>query len=151
LRIRPLPTIGQRQAIKVFNVHQQNFALECDRLSGLIDPAQFKRLSWDRTEGPMLAKLAEMLQKVLEDRPDFELTEEGSTSTTKRFIMKIHSNRVIALFVGLDKGRAVMGAAAIERGRYSLSDTQPFAAEFGDVNEQWVQAVLQNLFARIQA
>ncbi len=145
-----MPVIGCGQAIKGINVQEQNLALACDRLSGVVDATQFERLRWDRTEGPMLAKMVTFLHAALEDRPDFELVEEGSTSTVKRFIMKIHANRIVALFVGLDKGRAIMGAAAIERGKYQLSDPKPFAAEFSEVDEHWVQAVLQNLFARIQ-
>jgi hypothetical protein len=130
-------------------VTDQSFELACDRLSHVVDDIQFERLRWARTEGPMLAKLVALAHSALEVRPDFELTEEGSTSDIKRYVLKVHSNRIIALMLGLDQGHAVVGAAAIERSKYRLSDPTPIAADFALINESWMADALQQLFSRV--
>ena len=82
---------------------------------------------------------------------DFELSEEGSTAERKRFILKVHSNRVIAMTICLNRGWTELAAETIERSAYRLSDTTPLTAEFAAVDEQWMAAALQEIFSRIQA
>ena len=127
----------------------QSFEMACDRLSHVVDDIQFERLRWARTEGPMLAKLVALAHAALEVRDDFELTEEGSTSDIKRYVVKVHNNRVMAIMLGLDQGRAIVGAAQIERSKYRIADPTPIAADFAMVDEAWMAGVLQELFSRI--
>ena len=127
----------------------QSFEMACDRLSHVVDDIQFERLRWARTEGPMLAKLVALAHAALEVRDDFELTEEGSTSDIKRYVVKVHNNRVMAIMLGLDQGQAIVGAAQIERSKYRIADPTPIAADFAMVDELWMAGVLQELFSRI--
>jgi hypothetical protein len=128
-----------------------SFELECDRLSHVVDDIQFERLRWARTEGPMLARLVELAHDALEGRDDFELIDEGSTSAVKRFVVKVHSNRIIAIVMGLDSGCAIIGAEAIERSKYRVSDDSPVFTEFAGVNEAWMAGALQQLFSRVHS
>ena len=128
----------------------ERFEQECDRLSHVVDDIQFERLRWARTEGPMLARLVELAHGALEGRADFELIDEGSTRAVKRFVVKIHTNRIVAIVMGLDSGRAIIGAEAIERSKYRLSDDSPVFTEFAGVNEAWMAGALEKLFSRVQ-
>ena len=130
---------------------QDSFELACDRLSGAVDGVLFERLRWARTEGPMLTRLVELAQSAIEDRGDFELSEEGSTAERKRFILKVHSNRVIAMTICLNRGWTELGAETIERSAYRLSDTTPLTAEFAAVDKQWMAGALQEIFSRIHS
>lgn len=47
----------------------------CDTLSQQVDAAQYERLRWERTEGPMLASLVVLAHSALEERGEFELTK----------------------------------------------------------------------------
>ncbi len=131
-------------------MNQESFEQECDRLSHVVDDVQFERLRWARTEGPMLAHLVDLVHSALDGRADFELVEEGSTSDIKRFVLKVHSNRVIAVAIGLDQGRAVIGANRIDRSKYTLSDTSPICDDFDKVDGQWMASALQELFRRVE-
>lgn len=130
---------------------QVSFELECDRLSQIVDGALFERLRWERTEGPMLAKLDALAHAAIVERPDFELTEEGATSNVKRFVLKVHSNRVLAITIALDGGQAVVNASEVERSKYRLLDGAPISAEFQAVDEQWMASALRELFSRVQS
>jgi hypothetical protein len=131
-------------------VSQDSFELECDRLSQVVDAALFERLRWERTEGPMLARLVALAQSVIEGRAEFELTEEGATSDVKRFILKVHSNRVVAIRIWLENGQAVVRADEIQRSKYRLLEGPPLFADFEAVDEQWMSCALQELFRRVQ-
>jgi hypothetical protein len=130
---------------------QVSFELECDRLSHVVDGVQFERVRWGRTEGPMLARLVQLAHEAVEGRPDFELVEEGSTSALKRFVIKVHSNRVAGIGLCIQDGKAVATLHAIERSPYRLTEGPPLAGEFPVVDEQWMAAVFTELFSRVQA
>ena len=130
---------------------QDSFELECDRLSHVVDSTLFEHLRWSRTEGPMLARLVELAQSALEERSEFELIEEGATSEIKRFILKVHSNRVMAITFGLAEGRAYVSAEAIDRSKYALEPGNAILADFEAVDEQWMTDALQELFGRIRS
>jgi hypothetical protein len=132
-------------------MQQDSFELECDRLSHVVDPKQFERLRWSRVEGPMLARLVELAQGAMESRPDFELIDEGSTGDIKRFVLKVHGNRIAAIGFYLQGGQAVARIDAIDRGRCSVLEGSPIGASFDAVNEQWMAAVLRELLSRLQA
>jgi len=126
-----------------------SFELECDRLSRVVDGVQFERMRWARTEAPMLEHLVELLRATVEDRPDLELSEEGSAANTKRFILKVHGIRVVAISVALDSGQAILGAGGIERSPYRLAPGEPESAPFADVDAAWMEAAIERLFARV--
>lgn len=127
-----------------------SFEMECDRLSQVVDGASFERLRWARTEGPMLARLVALAQGAVEQREDFELTEEGSTSDLKRFVLKVHGNRVAAVGICLKDGQTHMWAEAIERSRFKLAPGEPLSAAFDAVDEPWMVRGLRELFGRVQ-
>lgn len=129
---------------------QDNFARECDRISQIVDGPQFERLRWDRNEGPMLVRLVALAKSVLESRGEFELAEEGSTTSVKRFVLKVHSNRIVAISIWLDEGAACVGAEQIDRSAYRLAEGDPCMADFRTVDEQWMAGALQDLFSRVQ-
>ena len=71
--------------------------LECDRLSSVVDSTLFERLRWERNVGPVLARLVALAHAALEKRGEFEFAEEGATRDVKRFVLKVHGNRVMAI------------------------------------------------------
>jgi hypothetical protein len=115
-----------------------------------VDSFLYERIRWDRIEGPLLARLAELSRSAFESRPDFELTEEGATSDLKRFVLKVHSNRIIAIKMWLAGGRALIDAEEIERSKYKVTPTEPISTEFDGVNEQWMAASMRAILARIR-
>ena len=127
-----------------------SFETACDRLSSAVDSAQFERLRWARTEAPMLARLMELAQGAVAERPDFELTEEGSVAAVKRFVLKVHGFRIVAVNFGLDQGHAVVWAEAIDRSSYKVAEGDPVSADFAAVDESWMAAALEAQFARVQ-
>lgn len=128
-----------------------SFELECDRLSQAVDGALFERLRWERNEGPMLAKLVSLAHGALEDRSEFELTEEGATNDVKRFVLKVHSNRVMAIAIFLDGGQVNVRAEAIDRSRCTIAEGPAVSAGFDAVDQQWMRSALRELFARVQS
>lgn len=127
-----------------------SFELECDRLSHIVDPALSERLRWDRTEGPMLARLVALAHAAIEGRSEFELVEEGATRDIKRFVLKIHSKRVLVLSLSIADGHAVLRAEALERSSYGLTEGPPATAEFAIVDAAWMSGALQQQFSRLQ-
>ena len=132
-------------------VPQDSFQLECDRLSHSVDAALCERLRWERNEGPMLARLLDLANAALEGRSEFELVEEGATRDIKRFVLKIHGNRVLAITMRIEAGRAHVDAQALDRGKYGLSDGASVSAEFETADEQWMVGALQQLFGRVRS
>lgn len=122
----------------------------CDRLSHLVDETQFERLRWARNEGPMLARLVELAQGAFAEREDFELTEEGASRAEKRFVLKIHGTRIIAIVFGLDAGRATLRGEPIERSRYAIAPGAPLSGDFTLVDAPWMAGALDLLLGRIQ-
>lgn len=131
-------------------VPDTSFDLECDRLSHVVDDAQFERLRWARTEGPMLARLVALAEGALEERSDFALVEEGTSRDDKRFTLKVHGNRVVTVVISLDGSRAVMQVEEAERSRYRVLPGEPVSVEFALADEAWMASALQQLFSRIQ-
>lgn len=127
-----------------------SFFLACDRLSQAVDATQYERLRWAKTEGPMLARLVELAHAAMADRSEFELTEEGATGDIRRFVLKIYGHRVIGLAIWLDHGHACLTVETVARGRYQVDAEGPVTADYAVVDEAWMAATLQTLFARIQ-
>lgn len=128
---------------------QDRFELECDRLSQASDGVQYERLRWERNEGPKLARLVALAHAAFDQRSEFELAEEGSTSAVKRFILKIHANRVVAVSLWLMEGSANMRVEQIERSRYRVADTTALSVDFAQLDEQWMASAMQELFSRV--
>jgi hypothetical protein len=129
---------------------QASFQIECDRISQAVDGVQYERMRWAKTEGPMLARLVDLAQGAIAERSEFELTEEGATSEIKRFVLKVHSNRVVGLALWLDQGFAMAQIEEVGRSRYRVSPGDPVSADYALVDEQWTAATLELLFARIR-
>jgi len=132
-------------------VPQDSFQHECDRLSDIVDHALFERLRWERNEGPMLAHLVSLAQAAFEGRSEFELTEEGATRDIKRFVLKIHGNRVIAISMRVESGRAVLEADALDRSKYRISGGAAATTDFAAADQAWMTLALQEQFSRVQA
>ena len=129
---------------------QDSFQLECDRLSDIVDRALFERLRWERNEGPKLARLVALARSAIEARPEFELVEEGATRDIKRFVLKVHGNRVIGVSLRLESDRAIVDADALERSHYGLAGGAAATADFEVVDEAWMVSALQDQFGRVQ-
>jgi hypothetical protein len=127
------------------------FENECDRLSGTVDSVQFERVRWSRNEGPLLEKLVAMMRASVEDRPDFELTDEGSKGAIKRFVLKVHSFRVVAISLGLEAGKAVLWGEPIERSSYRIVDGQRHSADARAIDEAWMKDTLGRIFGEVRA
>lgn len=128
-----------------------NFENACDRLSHLIDRSQFERLQWERNVAPMLARLVTLAHGALEERGEFELIEEGATQAIKRFVLKVHSNRIFAIALRVEGSRVLLTSENISRSRYRLLAGEPISAEYSVVNEAWMAAALEQVFNQIQA
>jgi hypothetical protein len=126
------------------------FESECDRLSHVVDDAQFERLRWARVEGPMLARLVELARKALAERSDFELVEEGADRDEKRFVLKVHGSRIATVIIALDGMAATIRVDAAERSKYAVDAGQPVRAEFTAVDADWMAGALTSLFGRIR-
>jgi hypothetical protein len=126
-----------------------SFHAECDRISQAVDGAQFERMRWSKVEGPMLARLVELAHAAIADRDEFELAEEGATPDIKRFVLKVHSNRLVGLVLSLDAGRAVVDIEQVGRSRYDVAPGDPVSAVFALVDAEWMAAALHTLFSRI--
>ncbi|WP_028640538.1 hypothetical protein [Novosphingobium acidiphilum] len=129
---------------------QDSFEDACDRLSQGIDAVQFERLRWSKTEGPMLARLVELVHLAIADRDEFELSEEGASSDIKRFVLKVHANRVAGIVIRLDNGRASVAIEDISRSRYAITPAEPVTADFAQADAQWMATALKTLFGRIR-
>lgn len=129
---------------------QSSLELECDRLSHVVDRVLFDRLQWERDIGPVLARMVALAHAGLETRGEFELAEEGATRDIKRFVLKVHGNRVMAIAMRIEAGRALIEGQGIERGRYAVASGPPLSATFEEVDEQWMAQALQELFSRVQ-
>jgi hypothetical protein len=130
-------------------VPQARFAQQCDRLSQTVDKALFDRLLWERTEAPVLARLVALAHAALEDREEFELAEEGATNMVKRFVLKVHGNRVAALALRLDAGQAELTIGPIERSPYQVAPGPVLSVPFAGIDAGWMTASMDALFARI--
>lgn len=127
-----------------------SFENDCDRLSHVVDAVQFERVRWAKNEGPMLEHLAQLARSTVEERPDFELTDEGSAGATKRFVLKVHSIRVVAMTVALEGMQVVVWADAIERSKYRVVDGKRHAAQFDDVDAQWMKGAIGAILREVQ-
>ena len=130
-------------------VQQDPLELECDRLSETVDNFLYQRIRWDRVEGPLLAKLVQLAHATFEGRPDFELAEEGATAELKRFVLKVHSNRVVAIKMWLANGRALLDVEQIERSKYKVAASEPVSIAFDGVDETWMTQAMQGALARV--
>jgi hypothetical protein len=130
-------------------VPQARFAQQCDRLSQAVDKTLHERLVWERTEAPILAGLVALAHAALDGREEFELAEEGATTAIKRFVLKVHGNRIAGLALRLVDGRAELAVQAIERSPYQVAPGPVLSTPFAGIDAAWMAASLDELFARI--
>lgn len=134
---------------EVAKVPQVSFQSACDRLSQAVDGVQYERLRWAKHEGPILARLVALAQAALEDRGEFELAEEGATSDRKRFVLKVHGTRVVAISFWVADGLASASAETVARSKYAITDESAISVEYAAVDELWMAGALHDLFSRI--
>ncbi|MCR2835009.1 hypothetical protein [Parerythrobacter lacustris] len=120
-----------------------------DLLSHKIDAGNFERMRWARDEAPKLARLVELVKGAVADRDDVEINEEGGEGNTKRFVIKVHGQRIAQLAVALDKGRAIAAIGPVERSAYSVAQGQPIHAMFEEVDDVWMARTIAKLSERI--
>ncbi len=128
----------------------ENFDHSCDRLSSIVDRALYERLTWERNVGPRLARMVELARGVFADREEFELSEEGASRDIKRYIVKIHGKRVLAVSLTIHKGVAVVAGSEIERSRFSLEASQPLTADPDAIDAEWMTDAFHQIFARVR-
>lgn len=128
---------------------QDPFRQACDRLSREVDARQFERLRWARDEAPKLARMVELALAAIEPRPDFELSEEGSSQKVKRHVLKVHGQRIVRIDMALDGEGVVVSAVELDRSRWRLSDASKLVASYAKVDEIWMAAVLEELIGRV--
>lgn len=129
--------------------HDQ-FRAACDALSDKVDPEQFERFRWTRDEAPKLVRLVELVRGSVEDRTDIEINEEGGDQTTKRFVIKVHGQRIAGLGVALSKGHAVVSVGPIERSAFTVAEGKPIHTKYANVDEAWIGEALGQLMALIR-
>jgi hypothetical protein len=127
------------------------FELACDHLSAAVDAIQFERLRWARTEAPMLAHLVELAEGTVADRDDIDLADEGSGGAIRRWVVKVHGNRIFALVISLAGTTVSVQAEAIPRSPYKVATAEPLKAEFKKFDAALMAAALGTLFARVTA
>ncbi len=131
----------------------KDFTSVCDRFSGVVDDVQFERFRWTRDEAPKLARLVEMTQAAFTGREDYELAEEGGSGGQagfKRFLIKVHGKRTVAVAVMLRDGQAIFGAEPVERSEYTIEQSEPIASDFANVDTQWVEQALAQIVGQIR-
>ena len=129
---------------------QSSFDVECDRLSHVVDEAQFERLRWARVEGPVLTKLVDLANGAIEHRSEFELAEEGSTFAVKSFILKIHGFRVVGISLFLEDGLAKMTVETTARSNFTALAGEPICVAWDGLDEAWMTAAMQEAFGRVR-
>ena len=122
----------------------------CDRLSHSVDGVQFERVRWARHEGPMLECLVKLAQETVAQRPDFELTDEGSKGAAKRFVLKVHGTRVVAITLALEEGKVIVWAEAIERSKHRIVNGRRHVAEFAEVDARWMADCIGSILGEVQ-
>ena len=127
-----------------------SFEIECNRLSNVVDAVQYERVRWAKNEGPMLERLVELARATVAERSDIELTDEGSKGAVKRFVLKVHSFRIVAVNFGLENGRVVVWAEPIERSKYRIVNGARYSADFREVDEAWMKGALQAIMGEVQ-
>jgi hypothetical protein len=122
-------------------MRDDSFENACDRLSNAVDSVQFERVRWAKNEGPMLDRLVAMAGSAVDDREDFELNDEGSKGPLRRFVLKVHGVRIVAVNLHLDEGQVVLWGEEIERSPYKVNGARP-AADYQVIDEAWMKAAI---------
>nr|WP_137676191.1 hypothetical protein [Parerythrobacter lutipelagi] len=120
-----------------------------DRLSHKVDAGNFERMRWGRDEMPKLLRLVELVKGAVEDRSDIEINEEGGEGNSKRFVIKVHGQRIAGLGMALDKGRAVAAIGSIERSSFAVEQGDPIHTLYENVDAEWMAQTLGTLMERI--
>jgi len=131
-------------------MHEDRFESECDRLSKAVDGVQFERIRWAKHEGPMLERMVQLAQGAVADRADYELTDEGSRGDVRRYVIKVHGFRVVAVSLGLDAGRPTVWGESIERSRFKIANGQRYSVDFAQLDEAWMKSALGAVIREVE-
>ena len=127
-----------------------SFETECDRLSKVVDSVQFERVRWAKHEGPMLEHLMELARSAVDDRPDFELNDEGSKGAARRFVLKVHGVRVVAVNLQLDQGQVALWGEEIERSQYKVVNGSRPTADYQAIDGPWMKAAIRDIVSEVR-
>ena len=127
-----------------------SFEIECDRLSKVVDSTQFERVRFAKHEGPMLDRLMELARSAVGDRSDFELNDEGSKGAARRFVLKVHGVRIVAVNLHLDNGQVALWGEEIERSPYKVVNGTRPSADYGQVDEQWMKGAIRDIVSEVR-
>ena len=94
--------------------------------------------------------MVELIQAVIADRPEFELNEEGATNELKRYVLKVHGHRIMAISMWLAAGEVQATAEQIERSRFQVADSAPVTTASDALDEAWMTATLEELIGRVR-
>ena len=129
---------------------EDRFDTECDRLSKVVDSVQFERVRFAKHEGPMLERLMELACSALEDRADFELNDEGSKGAARRFVLKVHGVRIVAVNLQLEQGQVSLWGEQIERSPYKVVNGTRPTADYSQVDQQWMKGAIQDIVSEVR-
>ena len=99
----------------------------------------------------MLTRLVALAHAALEARSEFELIEEGATRDLKRFVLKIHGNRVVSITLSIAGGQARVETSPIERSKYALAPGGAVTTGYESADEAWMTQALEQQFGRVRA
>jgi hypothetical protein len=129
---------------------EDNFETECDRLSNVVDSVQFERVRWAKNEGPMLDRLVALAGSAIEGRADFELNDEGSKGALRRFVLKVHGVRIVAVNLHLERGRVSLWGEEIERSPYKIANGTRPTADYEAVDGPWMKAAIRDIVSDVR-
>lgn len=127
-----------------------SFETECDRLSNVVDSVQFERVRWAKNEGPMLDRLVAMAGASVEGRADFELNDEGSKGALRRFVLKVHGFRIVAVNLHLENGQVALWGEEIERSPYKIAGVTRPMAEYQVIDAAWMKAAIRDIVSDVR-
>ena len=127
-----------------------SFETECDRLSKAVDSVQFERVRWAKHEGPMLEHLMELALSAVDDRSDFELNDEGSKGAARRFVLKVHGVRVVAVNLQLDQGQVALWGEEIDRSQYKVVNGSRPTADYQTIDGPWMKAAIRDIVSEVR-
>lgn len=129
---------------------EDSFDTECDRLSKVVDSVQFERVRFAKHEGPMLERLMVLACSAVEGRADFELNDEGSKGAARRFVLKVHGVRIVAVNLQLEQGQVSLWGEQIERSPYKVVNGTRPSADYQAVDGSWMKDAIRDIVSNVR-
>ncbi|HET9639893.1 MAG TPA: hypothetical protein VFP12_11875 [Allosphingosinicella sp.] len=129
------------------------FNLECDRLSRVVDPEAFENLEWARTDGAALEAAAKRAMQALEHREDLELVAEPSDDRRRRFVLRTKGSNPIdiaTLWMKVEGEMIALWPEAIVDSKFKVSGAgRPFLTRVENADEAWLHSAIGQAMARV--